>query len=476
MEKIYKRILTIFFTTALLFTVFILTTATPICARPGVWISKTQVTIKEGKTTGLKLKNAMGKTISKNVVWKTSNKKIATVSKKGVVKGKNAGTAVIRGKHRGRSYRCIVTVKKIKTIKPKTPDFYSLSRDYNGGAILYWDGDPKTTDGYEVYRAISENDTFSLIGDVPDAGIYGENGFEDTDAEPRGKRCYKIRAYKRSGSKKIYSAYTEIKSVIVSLDMQYDYRVRFIGQPYAPSYSVFYVETENPEVLTYEVLFYGEDGEIAQSTAISIGNYDNTSNADIHGHILHCRFTKPGRYTVKVRERIHPFYADSELFTEEITLGTIVTRDLEAEENAWMQGIIDEVTTPDMSKREKMSAISYKLFNISKYTKSYVGGYIYLLEDGNKPYFILKEWNSFSTPIILVNFGKMIDYPLENLYYKYEVGTKEWDRYHMIAYSEEDHAFFQCCNPTDTNWYDIQSIDELPRFDFDGYTGYYDCQ
>ena len=50
------------------------------------------------------------KTLNK-VTWKSSDKKIATVSKNGKVLGKKAGTAVITATVGGNSYKCTVTVK-----------------------------------------------------------------------------------------------------------------------------------------------------------------------------------------------------------------------------------------------------------------------------------------------------------------------------------------------------------------------------
>lgn len=48
------------------------------------------------------------------VRWKSSNKKVASVSKKGKVKAKKAGTAVITAKIKSRSVKCKITVKKSK--------------------------------------------------------------------------------------------------------------------------------------------------------------------------------------------------------------------------------------------------------------------------------------------------------------------------------------------------------------------------
>ena len=64
------------------------------------------VKLKKGKKVKLQVLNATGK-----VKWKSSNKKVATVSKKGVVKGKKKGKATITAKLGGKTYKCKVRVK-----------------------------------------------------------------------------------------------------------------------------------------------------------------------------------------------------------------------------------------------------------------------------------------------------------------------------------------------------------------------------
>ena len=67
--------------------------------------SKTE-TISAGDTITLKLKGASGK-----VKWKSNNTKAATVSQKGVVAAKGAGTAVITATYLKKKFKCTVTVK-----------------------------------------------------------------------------------------------------------------------------------------------------------------------------------------------------------------------------------------------------------------------------------------------------------------------------------------------------------------------------
>lgn len=79
-----------------------------------VKINKTKTTIYVGKTETLKISGT-----NKTVKWTTSNKNIATVSGKGKVTAKRAGTATITAKVGGKSYKCKVTIKNPSLNKSK---------------------------------------------------------------------------------------------------------------------------------------------------------------------------------------------------------------------------------------------------------------------------------------------------------------------------------------------------------------------
>ena len=71
-----------------------------------VKINKSRADIYNGKTTTIKLTGTTARP-----TWKSSNTKIATVSSKGVVTGKKAGTVNITATLCGRKFTCKVTVK-----------------------------------------------------------------------------------------------------------------------------------------------------------------------------------------------------------------------------------------------------------------------------------------------------------------------------------------------------------------------------
>ena len=71
-----------------------------------VKLSKTRLTLYLKKSATLKVKGT-----KKKVKWSSSNKKVASVSKKGKVTAKKKGTATITAKVGKMKYRCKVTVK-----------------------------------------------------------------------------------------------------------------------------------------------------------------------------------------------------------------------------------------------------------------------------------------------------------------------------------------------------------------------------
>jgi hypothetical protein len=69
-------------------------------------INKKRATIYKGKTVQLKISGT-----KKKVVWKSSNKKVATVSSKGKVTAKKKGTCTITATVAKKQYKCKITVK-----------------------------------------------------------------------------------------------------------------------------------------------------------------------------------------------------------------------------------------------------------------------------------------------------------------------------------------------------------------------------
>ena len=88
-------------------------------------LSSTKKTVTAGTSFALKLNGT-----KRTVKWYTSNKKIATVSSKGVVKTLRAGSVKITAKVGGKSYVCRVTVKA-KPAAPVVSEKNKAAAQYN---------------------------------------------------------------------------------------------------------------------------------------------------------------------------------------------------------------------------------------------------------------------------------------------------------------------------------------------------------
>ena len=109
-------------------------------------LNKTSLKLKKGKTYQLKTKNVKGM-----VTWKSSNKKIATVSKKGKVTAKKAGSTVIKATYKKNG--------KVKTLKCKVTAAKKESREETVKKKIlalqntYKEGTPWTNDDFYLWKA-----------------------------------------------------------------------------------------------------------------------------------------------------------------------------------------------------------------------------------------------------------------------------------------------------------------------------------
>ena len=89
-------------------------------AKAKIALSPAKVTLKVNETKTLTLKNGKKK-IKSGVKFKSSKKKVVSVSKKGVITGLKKGSAKITAKYKGKNYTCKVTVKGVKVAPSNTP-------------------------------------------------------------------------------------------------------------------------------------------------------------------------------------------------------------------------------------------------------------------------------------------------------------------------------------------------------------------
>lgn len=89
--------------------------ATYVDASKKISLSRKSVTLKVGKKYKLRVKNT-----KKKIKWKSKNKRIATVSSKGVVKARKVGKTKVYARVSGKKFYCKIVVKRVKKVSGTT--------------------------------------------------------------------------------------------------------------------------------------------------------------------------------------------------------------------------------------------------------------------------------------------------------------------------------------------------------------------
>ena len=157
-----KKVLSMFVTVVMIFASVAVVPSAYAAAPKAITLSKTSQTVYIGQKYTLKVKAVTPKKADKDVKWKTSDKKIATVSQKGVVTGKKKGTVTITAVSKSNSKikaKCKVTVKKFKTT---TISHYSNIDCYDTSFIIRSNDalghkDPHIIKTYSQFKALKKH-------------------------------------------------------------------------------------------------------------------------------------------------------------------------------------------------------------------------------------------------------------------------------------------------------------------------------
>ncbi len=454
-----------------------------------VKLNKTSASIAKGNTLKLKASVETSTGGSKDVVWTTSNKKIATVSSRGTVKGVGTGTAVITAKAAdgtGKKASCRVKIKKSGGISFAED---TISAMYTSSERRIRVVCSSSKHGKISWKS-SNTEVADFVIEADKNDVEGESVL--LYAEQAGTTTIKATVDGKSVSRKI---------TVTDFKPKYTYEINFLNQPYANLFSIVYVKTENPSTDNFNLFFYDTATQKENEPLFMPGNgtvYEDLKSMGVMtpsflyktdgGYLGLFMFEIPGKTSITVQE----FAIDSKgnkiydlpggqdglgrPIIENAELGYIDIKDIDKEQTAWMQSLINQVTTNSMTKKEKMQTITSYMRSHSVYTKTAAdsGHYISLAADEGVPFWKFEkfEFNSYTSPALLTAFGKMINYPLENLYYKYKYGTPEWQAWHMVAQSIEDGTNYQFCPPTDSNVIDTDKIEQIDLSRWNFYTCY----
>lgn len=123
-SRIFKQTFAWILTLMMVFSIF---PATQVNAATKPKLSKTKITMTVGHSKKLTVKG-ISKKQSKRIKWKSSSKKVVTVTKTGKIKARKAGKATITAKVGKKKLKCKVTVKKKSKKSTKKKESNSSSK------------------------------------------------------------------------------------------------------------------------------------------------------------------------------------------------------------------------------------------------------------------------------------------------------------------------------------------------------------
>lgn len=148
-------------------------------------LNKTSVSVKVGKTSTLKA-SVNGKS-AKKVTWKTSNESVATVTSKGVVSAKKAGSAQITANVNGKSVACTVKVTKAaSSIETQAKANMTTYKNFMNDVVKY-------TNQYRAkhgLKAVTMDSTLALVASYRSVEMAERDVLSHT--RPDGTKFYNL--------------------------------------------------------------------------------------------------------------------------------------------------------------------------------------------------------------------------------------------------------------------------------------------
>lgn len=165
-------------------------------------LGKTSLTLYLGASTSQSVTfNPVKPADDKTIIWTSSNGNVVKVDSKGKIKAVGTGTATLTATAGGkRKAVCKVTVKLGVPSSVK-----AVSSGYNSSKITW--GAVSGASGYQIYRASSKTGTYKVVKDITAKSL------TNTGLTSGTNYYYKVRAYLKKGSAKVYSSFSPVITV-----------------------------------------------------------------------------------------------------------------------------------------------------------------------------------------------------------------------------------------------------------------------
>ena len=194
--KIFKRITSVVVAIAMIVTLCAVNPSTSVEAKVKIQYGK-KLTISVGKKDQIYVKGS-------GATFTSSNKKVATVDKKGNVKGKKVGTCKITIKQNGSKATSSVTVV------PANVTIKSAKATSTTKAKITWKK-VKGVSGYYIYRSTKKNSGYKKVATVKGAS---KTSYTVSKLAEETTYYFKVKAYGKAGKKTVTSKkYSGVKSV-----------------------------------------------------------------------------------------------------------------------------------------------------------------------------------------------------------------------------------------------------------------------
>lgn len=260
-----------------------------------------------------------------------------------------------------------------------------------------------------------------------------------------GTYYMRIRFFTYEGNTKIYGHWTPAKEISTVNATQpnpdnkakYSYKAYFLDsygpEVYVGCERVIFIQTDNPERDSFNVYgasFVGHGPSYDDIRYLDPADPDSNYRESLEkvdgGYIAYLYFETPGVRNIEIRELSTKGYIVANKFRLNVL-------DYKTEANKWIDKIISEHTTSNMTPFEKMDAVCRYL--------NTPGLFRYLTNDGhilldlasmpNSPWFKSYRWDSFTSPAVLCMIAEHIGGfdDIHNCYYDRE----DWANNHYYA-------------------------------------------